>query len=67
MKLDRSRFMKAREFVYANARLLDRRRFEYHFEQGKAHPVLDALRAYQNSDGGFGSALEPDIRTPCSQ
>jgi len=67
MKLDRSQFIKAREFVYANARLLDRRRFEYHFEQGKAHPVLDALRAYQNSDGGFGSALEPDIRTPCSQ
>jgi hypothetical protein len=26
-----------------------------------------ALRAYQNSDGGFGNALEPDLRAPTSQ
>ena len=25
-------------------------------------PVLDALTAYANSDGGFGHALEPDVR-----
>ncbi|MDR9855286.1 hypothetical protein RJP21_16845 [Paenibacillus sp. VCA1] len=67
MKLTRTKFMKAREFVYANARLLDRRRFAYHFEQGSADSVLNALRSYQNDDGGFGSALEPDIRTPYSQ
>jgi hypothetical protein len=30
-------------------------------------PVLAALRAYQNEDGGFGNALEPDKRCPTSQ
>ena len=29
--------------------------------------MLAALRAYQNEDGGFGQALEPDIRCPDSQ
>jgi hypothetical protein len=59
--------MNARDFIYANARLLDRRRFEFHFANGGPEPVLDALRAYQNADGGFGSALEPDMRVPDSQ
>jgi hypothetical protein len=30
-------------------------------------PVLDALRAYRNPDGGFGHALEPDVRGPESE
>lgn len=58
---------RARTFLYANGRLLDRRRFEYHFEGGSPDAVLAALRAYQNPDGGFGNALEPDIRCPQSQ
>ncbi len=29
--------------------------------------ALDALAAYQNPDGGFGRALEPDIKAPDSQ
>jgi hypothetical protein len=29
--------------------------------------VLDALRAYRNGDGGFGNALEPDVRAPQSE
>lgn len=57
----------AASFLYANGRLLDRRRFEYHFAGGRAEDVLAALRAYQNEDGGFGHALEPDIRSPHSQ
>lgn len=58
---------KAEQFIYSHARLLDRRRYAYHFGQGTAEEVLEALRPYQNADGGFGSALEPDIRTPASQ
>ncbi|WP_127533228.1 hypothetical protein [Paenibacillus kobensis] len=58
---------RARSFIYNNARLLDRRRFEYHFEGGPKEAVIEALRAYQNADGGFGHALEPDIRCPHSQ
>jgi len=58
---------KAKAFIYCNARLLDRRRFEYFFEGGSKEAVIASLAAYQNSDGGFGNALEPDIRCPHSQ
>lgn len=57
----------AREFIYKNGRLLDRKRYEFWFENGSADRVLAVLRAYQNEDGGFGHALEPDIRCPHSQ
>lgn len=50
-----------------SARLLDFLRFEYLFEQGERNAVLDALRVYQNRDGGFGRMLEPDFRGPVSQ
>lgn len=58
---------RARVFIYSSARLLDRLRFAYHFENGSREAVLKVLRAYQNSDGGFGNALEPDMRCPQSQ
>jgi hypothetical protein len=57
----------AREFILRNARLLDRRIFAALFEAAPIEPVLTALRAYQNLDGGFGSCLEADIRAPISQ
>lgn len=56
-----------RKFIYSSARLLDRLRFAYHFENGGKEQVLNALRPYQNADGGFGHALEPDMRCPHSQ
>src|ERR1700761_7168072 len=55
---------KAVQFLAANARVIDRRRYERLFEGGGAEPVRDALAAYRNPDGGFGRALEPDGRTP---
>jgi hypothetical protein len=58
---------KAKKFIYQNGRLLDRARYEYFFENGSKEAVLSSLRAYQNDDGGFGHALEPDIRCPQSQ
>ena len=60
-------FSAAAAFVAANARVLDRRRFERLFEDGPAAPVRDAVAAYRNDDGGFGHALEPDCRAPGSQ
>ncbi|HLT21036.1 MAG TPA: hypothetical protein VKZ96_16380, partial [Thermomicrobiales bacterium] len=57
----------AEEFIWLNARLLDRHRFAYLFLGGDGEPVVQALRAYQNPDGGFGHAIEPDLRTPTSQ
>jgi hypothetical protein len=60
-------FARAETFIWSNARLLERRLFAYHFRGGSRQAVLAALRAYQNEDGGFGQALEPDIRCPDSQ
>jgi hypothetical protein len=54
-------------FLHANARVLERRRFEHLFDDGPAEPVLHALRGYRNQDGGFGHAIEPDMRAPISQ
>ncbi len=62
-----SSFDNATHFIWQNARLLERAIFEYHFFDGPAQRVLDVLRAYQNADGGFGHALEPDMRAPDSQ
>lgn len=59
-------FEHARAFLMENGRLLERALFNYHFQSGKRGGVLTALSAYQNSDGGFGNALEPDIRLPAS-
>ena len=60
-------FDAAAVFVAANARVLDRRRFQRLFEDGPTAPVQDAVAAYRNDDGGFGHALEPDCRAPSSQ
>jgi hypothetical protein len=57
----------AERFVLANARLLERRRLAALVQGAPAAPVLDALRAYRNPDGGFGNALEPDVRAPDSE
>jgi hypothetical protein len=58
---------KATGFIWRTARLLDRHRFTHLFLDGDSHAVVEALRPYQNPDGGFGNALEPDIRAPLSQ
>jgi hypothetical protein len=57
----------AETFIWSTARLLDRHRYAMLFEGAPAEPVLAALKAYQNPDGGFGHALEPDLRGPGSQ
>jgi hypothetical protein len=59
-------YQKARAFIYRNARPLDIARWQYHFEGGGKDAVLTALAAYQNEDGGFGHALEPDSWSPNS-
>lgn len=58
---------KASDFIWRTARLLDRRRFAFLFQGGSNDAVLTALSPYRNADGGFGHALEPDIRAPVSQ
>jgi hypothetical protein len=53
-------------FLLNQARLLERRVFATCFLGQPAARVVDALRGYQNDDGGFGQALEPDVRCPAS-
>jgi len=57
----------AEQFMFANARLLDRHRLAALLHGAPVEPALGALRAYGNPDGGFGHALEPDVRGPDSE
>jgi hypothetical protein len=57
----------ARRFIHANGRLIDRHRLSVMLDGAPIEPLLTALRAYRNPDGGFGHALEPDVRCPGSQ
>lgn len=64
MPIDRAA---AEEFIWSTARLLDRHRYAFLFADGPADAVIESLRGYRNPDGGFGNALEPDLRCPSSQ
>ena len=57
---------KALDYLYTNGRPLDQRVYELHFGDGTVDAVLEAIAPYQNEDGGFGHAIEPDLRTPAS-
>lgn len=63
-KLSASAYRRARDFVDAQARPLERALLAHAFEGGSRDAVLAALDAYQNPDGGFGHAIEPDVRLP---
>jgi hypothetical protein len=57
----------AKDFIYANARLLERHRLAHLLGEAGPEPVVRAVHAYRNDDGGFGNAIEPDMRAPVSQ
>jgi hypothetical protein len=59
-------FSAGREVVRRDARLVENRLFATVFEDADPQGVVDALRGYQNADGGFGHGLEPDKRCPDS-
>ena len=62
-----SSFDRAAEFIWTHARVLERRMFMSRFLGDDKSAVLEALRAFRNQDGGFGQALEPDLRASESQ
>lgn len=64
--LSPDQFQKSKAFIYKNGRLLERKLFEYFFENGSQQACLKALSAYQNEDGGFGNGIEPDLLCPDS-
>ena len=67
MKLSKENYLKARDFILTNARMIERRLFEFYFAKGDNKGVFYAVYAYRNSDGGFGHGMEPDTASPESQ
>ncbi len=61
-----SRLERAASFIESHGRALERAQFAYAFADGSAADVHEALAPYRNADGGFGNALEPDVRTELS-
>ncbi|MEI7031038.1 hypothetical protein [Streptomyces pratensis] len=58
---------RAERFIWLSARVLEQHRFSYHFLGGEADAVERALAAYARPDGGYGYALEADVRGPAPQ
>lgn len=54
------------KFVLENARPLELAIYKYYFENESSQAVVDELSKFQNIDGGFGHALEPDFFNPNS-
>lgn len=54
------------KFILQNARPLELSVYKYYFENGSSQSVIDELLKFQNADGGFGNALEPDLFNPNS-
>jgi hypothetical protein len=53
-------------FLKRHGRPLDINFYRYHCENAPKDAAVRSLTEYQNSDGGFGWALEPDLRLPAS-
>jgi len=56
-------YLTSRAFIEQHARPLEVARARHRFDGAPAELVLDELLTFQNDDGGFGHALEPDVRT----
>ncbi len=65
-KISKKAFDEIRLWIYRNSRQLDLAMWQFEFEHGNNDNVLSALSHYQNVDGGFGNALEPDCWNPNS-
>ncbi|WP_112138750.1 hypothetical protein [Glycomyces dulcitolivorans] len=65
--LSEDAFAAAARYLDLHARLVDRLRFAHAFGGAPGELVRNAVAAYQNLDGGFGNAIEPDLRGSGSQ
>lgn len=64
--MSKDQFERAVQFMKEAARPLEQAWYAYEFEGGSAGDVMRELSVYQNTDGGFGNALEPDVRVAAS-
>lgn len=65
-KISNKDFNKIKQWVYRNSRPIELAIWQYHFENGTKDNVIKSLLFYQNTDGGFGHALEADLWNPNS-
>ena len=65
-KLSLQEYREIQTWMHRNARPVDLAFWRCHFEGGSREEALAAMAYYQNADGGFGNALEPDSWNPDS-
>lgn len=65
-KLTKESFEKAKRWILENGRPLEKALMKFHFDSESSQRGIDALKTFQNKDGGFGNAIEPDLRTSAS-
>ncbi|MFP4177216.1 MAG: hypothetical protein ACLFTZ_00475 [Acholeplasmataceae bacterium] len=53
-------------WLVRNGRELEVETYRYLYGHGSKESVIEALKTYQNEDGGFAHGLEPDFWTPTS-
>ena len=64
--LTQNQFNKMSTWMKSNACPLDLAKWNFIFHNGSKEKIVDEFLKYQNSDGGFGNRLEPDILLPDS-
>lgn len=64
--LSRKRFESIERWICTHGRALEASYFGVLFRSEPVDAFLDQLAQYQNPDGGFGHALEPDLWNPLS-
>lgn len=65
-KLSTRQYTHIENWILRHARPLEAARYAILFQNGKTEDFLTLLAQYQNPDGGFGHALEPDNWDPHS-
>lgn len=63
-KLTKAQLSAIEAMVRSTARPLEQAKWSLLRGKGTKEAVVEAILPYQNEDGGFGNALEPDIATP---
>ena len=66
LKLSNQSFLTISKKLKEIARPLDIAYFNYHFQQEDKDALIAEIKKFQNKNGGFGNALEPDFRLPLS-
>ncbi len=66
MYIQKDQIERIENYIENNARPLDQAFYDFHTNSGSADAIFAELAKYQNEDGGFGNALEPDMRQPQS-